>query len=84
MSELQPALATQVLDASGLACPLPLLKAKLALNQLRAGETLKVIATDAGSQRDFPVFARVSGHCLLKVIVEGGHYTFWLQKKSIG
>lgn len=41
------------LDASGLNCPLPLLKAKLELNRLASGAVLKVIATDAGSQRDF-------------------------------
>ena len=46
------------LDATGLSCPLPLLKAKLELNRLASGAVLKVSATDAGSQRDFRAFAR--------------------------
>lgn len=45
------------LDASGLNCPLPLLKAKMELNRMASGAVLKVIATDAGSQRDFRTFA---------------------------
>ena len=47
------------LDARGLSCPLPLLKAKLELNRLPSGALLKVLATDAGSQRDFRAFTRL-------------------------
>ena len=68
------------LDASGLNCPLPLLKAKMALNGLASGAVLKVIATDAGSQRDFRTFARLAGHTLLQEQAEAGVYTYWLQK----
>ncbi len=68
------------LDASGLNCPLPLLKAKLELNRLAAGAVLKVIATDAGSQRDFHTFARLAGHALLQETVLDGVYTYWLKK----
>ncbi|WAH59969.1 sulfurtransferase TusA family protein [Pseudomonas silvicola] len=68
------------LDASGLNCPLPLLKAKMELNRLQAGAVLKVIATDAGSQRDFQTFARLAGHALLQETVQGGVYTYWLRK----
>ena len=53
------------LDATGLQCPMPLLKAKRALNTLDAGQRLRVLATDQGSLRDFEVFARQSGHRLL-------------------
>jgi len=67
-------------DASGLNCPLPLLKAKLALNGLTAGAVLKVVATDAGSQRDFRTFAKLSGNALLSESAEAGTYTYWLQK----
>ncbi|HAC66414.1 MAG TPA: response regulator SirA, partial [Pseudomonas sp.] len=49
------------LDASGLSCPMPLLKAKLELNRLSSGDVLAVVATDAGSQRDFRTFAKLSG-----------------------
>lgn len=69
------------LDASGLNCPLPLLKAKLELNRLPRGAVLKVIATDAGSQRDFRAFADLAGHSLLHEEVEAGVYRYWLRKK---
>jgi tRNA 2-thiouridine synthesizing protein A len=59
------------LDATGLQCPMPLLKAKRALNGL---------ATDQGSIRDFRVFAEQSGHLLLESEERGGVYTHLLQK----
>ncbi|MFJ2479927.1 sulfurtransferase TusA family protein [Pseudomonas sp. NPDC087598] len=68
------------LDASGLNCPLPLLKAKMELNKLSSGAVLKVIATDAGSQRDFRTFARLAGHTLLREEDEAGVYRYWLKK----
>ena len=68
------------LDACGLNCPLPLLKAKLELNHLASGTVLKVSATDAGSQRDFRAFASLAGHALLHEEVEGGVYRYWLRK----
>lgn len=67
-------------DASGLNCPLPLLKAKLALNTLTVGAVLKVVATDAGSQRDFRTFAKLSGNELLNETAQAGTYTYWLRK----
>ncbi len=68
------------LDASGLNCPLPLLKAKLELNRLPSGAVLKITATDAGSQRDFRAFARLAGHGLLHEEEEAGVFRYWLQK----
>jgi TusA-related sulfurtransferase len=68
------------LDARGLSCPLPLLKAKLELNRLSSGAVLKVTATDAGSQRDFRTFAKLAGHALLHEEVENGVYRYWLRK----
>lgn len=68
------------LDASGLSCPMPLLKAKLELNRLATGEVLKVVATDAGSQRDFRSFASLSGHVLLREEVDGEIFRYWLRK----
>lgn len=70
----------EILDARGLTCPLPLLKAKQALNKLDSGTVLEVICTDAGSVRDFEVFAKQSGNELLKQQDEGGEYTHWLRK----
>jgi tRNA 2-thiouridine synthesizing protein A len=68
------------LDACGLRCPLPLLKAKLLLNSLSRGEILKVLATDAGSQRDFRAFARLAGHELLHEAVDSEVFYYWLRK----
>ncbi|PWB31986.1 response regulator SirA [Pseudomonas sp. SDI] len=78
MSDVPPCDAE--LDASGLNCPLPLLKAKLELNRLASGAVLKVIATDGGSQRDFRTFAQLAGHTLLLEQVEAGVYSYWLKK----
>ena len=69
-----------LVDASGLNCPLPLLKAKMELNRVASGAVLKVIATDAGSQRDFRTFARLAGHALLREEDEAGIYRYWLRK----
>lgn len=68
------------LDASGLNCPLPLLKAKLELNRLASGAVLKVTATDAGSQRDFRTFAKLAGHTLVQEDEVDGVYRYWLRK----
>ena len=69
------------LDATGLQCPMPLLKAKRALNGMGVGQCLRVIATDHGSVRDFQVFAEQSGHQLLETNDSGGVYTYLLQKR---
>jgi len=68
------------LDASGLACPMPLLKAKLALAQLKSGQVLKVTATDSASQRDFRSFAALAGHQLLHETQADGAWHYWLRK----
>ncbi|MCK3832078.1 MULTISPECIES: sulfurtransferase TusA family protein [Pseudomonas] len=68
------------LDASGLNCPLPLLKAKMELNKMARGAVLKVTATDAGSQRDFRTFAKLAGHTLEHEEDAEGVYRYWLRK----
>ncbi len=78
MAEPHPVL----LDASGLTCPMPLLKAKKALNELAAGGLLRVIATDPGSVRDFEVFSQQSGHALLESKQSDGRYEYLLRKKA--
>lgn len=62
MTEIQ---IDERLDACGLACPLPLLKAKQALNAMSAGQVLEVRATDSGSVRDFKAYADLSAHELI-------------------
>jgi tRNA 2-thiouridine synthesizing protein A len=69
------------LDTRGLDCPLPLLKAKQALNRMASGERLQVLATDPGSQRDFRVFAEQSGHRLLQSEVRDGEFFYELEKR---
>ncbi|MGQ9425522.1 sulfurtransferase TusA family protein [Gilvimarinus sp. F26214L] len=78
MSDNLPIAST--VDATGLNCPLPLLKAKQGLKQLSAGQCLKVIATDPGSVRDFQVFSELSGNKLLHSGEQGGSYCYILQK----
>ena len=70
----------EVLDARGLPCPLPLLKAKQALAHLEAGQTLEIVATDAGSWRDFEAFADHSTHILMAREERGEVYHYWLRK----
>jgi tRNA 2-thiouridine synthesizing protein A len=67
-------------DARGLACPMPLLKAKRALNAMRVGQRLRVLATDQGSVRDFRVFAEQSGHLLLDSDETDGVYRYLMEK----
>jgi tRNA 2-thiouridine synthesizing protein A len=71
---------TAQLDARGLNCPLPILRAKKALAGLAAGETLQVIATDPGSVKDFEAFARQTGSALLESGEANGEFVFVLQK----
>lgn len=66
----------RVLDASGLRCPMPLLKTKLELNSMAPGEELEVIATDAGSARDIPAFLELSDHTLMSRSESAGQYRF--------
>jgi len=68
------------LDASGLTCPMPLLKAKQALNGMDSGLVLEVVCTDPSSVRDFEVFSHQSGHELLKSSEADGVYCYWLRK----
>lgn len=68
------------LDTSGLSCPLPLLKAKQALAGMQGGQLLEVIATDAGSWRDFESFVARSRHTLIEREESKGVYRYWLRK----
>ncbi|GED21235.1 sulfurtransferase TusA family protein [Halomonas halmophila] len=72
--------ADDVLDARGLACPLPLLKAKQALAGMQAGALLEVRATDAGSWRDFESFIAQSLHQMPAREVRGDVYYYWIRK----
>jgi tRNA 2-thiouridine synthesizing protein A len=68
------------LDASGLNCPLPILRAKKALGDMERGQVLKIIATDQGSVKDFEAFSRQTSNPLLSSAEEAGKFIFMLQK----
>lgn len=70
-------------DARGMRCPMPLLKAKQALNRVPAGGLVQVLATDAGAARDFPAFTALSGHTLLRQVEAGnGELEFVIRKRE--
>jgi tRNA 2-thiouridine synthesizing protein A len=68
------------LDASGLACPLPIVKTKKSLAGLTTGQVLKVVATDPGSVADMQAFAEQTGNELLSSANDGNRYVFFLRK----
>jgi len=70
------------LDARGLSCPLPILKAKQRLAELDAGSVLCVLADDPGSVKDFEAFSRQTGNELLERRELSGHYAFLLRKQG--
>lgn len=71
----------QTVDATGLACPLPILRAKKALATLVSAEVLQVITTDRGAVRDFQAFCRQTGNELLAQIEESGKVFHYLKRK---
>ncbi len=68
------------LDASGLNCPLPILRAKKALAELDSGQVLHIIATDPGSVKDFEAFANQTGNELMESSENGGKFEFLIKK----
>jgi len=70
----------QELDASGLNCPLPILRAKKTLSSMDAGQILHIIATDPGSVKDFDAFSKQTGNELLESKEEGGKFYFLIKK----
>ncbi len=72
--------ANEVIDTTGLSCPLPVLKSKKALKNLEVGQILKIISTDAGSKKDIPAWTRVTGQELVEEAEEGGKYIFYVKK----
>ncbi len=81
-TQLSSTQMAQQVDARGLRCPLPLLKAKQALARVSEGQCVRVLATDKGSVKDIPAFARLSGHRLLAFHEYEGEYEYLLQKST--
>lgn len=80
--ETQELRESKVLDARGFLCPMPVIQAFNAMAALAPGEVLKVLATDPGSQADFPAWAEATGHRLVKHEAKDGLYTYWIQKEK--
>ncbi|KMJ58895.1 hypothetical protein AB685_07405 [Bacillus sp. LL01] len=70
----------KVLDAKGLACPMPLVKTKKALNEVNAGEILEVITTDKGAKTDLAAWCKATGNELLDMKEENDVFTFYIKK----
>lgn len=77
MSEVPVA---KVLDASGLACPMPIVKTRMAIDEISSGEVLKLISTDRGSCTDVPAWTGSTGHELLEQTEEGDSFVFLIKK----
>ena len=73
-------MADETLDASGLNCPMPILKTKKALSKMDSGKILEVISTDAGSVKDIEAFCNQTGNELISINEEDGKYIFTLEK----
>ena len=69
------------LDARGLNCPLPILRAKKALNEMSSGQVLKIVATDPGSVKDFQAFSKQTGNELLSHAEAQKEFTFFMKRK---
>ena len=71
---------TQTLDVKGLACPMPIVKTKKAIDALNSGEILEVLVTDKGALNDFNAWARAGGHTIVAQKEEAGVLYFYIQK----
>lgn len=69
------------LDARGLNCPLPILRAKKALNDMSSGQVLHILSTDPGSVKDFAAFAKQTGNELLSTAENNKEFEFYLKRK---
>ncbi|REJ09978.1 sulfurtransferase TusA family protein [Halobacillus trueperi] len=71
---------TKTLDATGLACPMPIVKTKKAMKDIEAGEVLEIQATDQGAKADLTAWAKSGGHELLQTEEDNGVFKFWIKK----
>lgn len=72
--------ANKVLDAKGLACPMPVVRARKVMKEMEIGEVLEIQATDKGSVADLAAWSKSGGHELLEHNEEAGIFTFWIKK----
>ncbi|SES68889.1 TusA-related sulfurtransferase [Salinibacillus kushneri] len=72
--------ANKVLDAKGLACPMPIVKTKKAIEELNSGEILEIHATDKGAKSDLAAWVKSGNHELIQDTEEDGVLKFWVKK----
>lgn len=72
----------KVLDAKGLLCPMPVIKARKAIREIAVGELLEILATDKGAVKDFQAWSRQTGNELVDWAEEAGVYTFHIRKQK--
>ena len=72
--------ADKVLDAKGLACPMPIVKTRKEMKDMESGQVLEILATDKGAKADMTAWAKSGGHELLDIQEEGGALKFWIKK----
>ncbi|WP_456265893.1 MULTISPECIES: sulfurtransferase TusA family protein [unclassified Bacillus (in: firmicutes)] len=72
----------QILDVTGLACPMPIIRTKKKMNDLAKGQILEIHATDKGAKADLAAWAKSSGHELITQTEEGHVLKFWMRKGS--
>ncbi|APT46010.1 sulfurtransferase TusA family protein [Bacillus safensis] len=72
----------QILDVTGLACPMPIIRTKKKMNDLAKGQVLEIHATDKGAKADLAAWAKSSGHELITQTEEGHVLKFWMRKGS--
>ncbi|PRR96866.1 hypothetical protein C6W20_14620 [Bacillus sp. NMCN6] len=70
----------QMLDVTGLACPMPIIRTKKKMNDLTEGQVLEIHATDKGAKADLAAWAKSSGHELITQTDEGHVLKFWVRK----
>ncbi len=80
MADLKDIKADEVLDCKGLSCPMPLLKAKKAIQKLKSGQILELLGTDPGTKTDLPAWCERAGHEFLGVIEEQGYNRYFIKK----
>ena len=72
--------STKVLDAKGLACPMPIVRTKKAMNELEVGQVLEIHTTDKGSINDMTAWTKSGGHELVQLEEKNGIYKFSIKK----
>lgn len=74
--------ADQVLDCSGMSCPLPVIKTSKAIKSLEVGQVLKMISTDPGSQADMEAWSRQTGNELLSSLKDGEKFVYFIKRNK--